>query len=64
MRRDVDTIRNGENQIKVLAMKIARLNNKAAGTEDPNLDHAINTYSDEIVKIKARNRSIVEKYNG
>lgn len=64
MRRDVESIRNGENQIKVLAMKIARLNNKASGTEDPNLDHAIETYSNEIIKIKARNRAIVEKYNG
>lgn len=64
MRRDVETIRNGQRQIDVLAMKIARLNNKAAGVEDPSLDHAINVYTDEIIKIKARNRAIVEKYNG
>lgn len=64
MKKDVQAIKNGQAQIDLLAMKIARLNNKASGVEDPTLDHQIEVYSDEIVKIKARIRSTLEKYNG
>lgn len=62
MKRDLETIRSGNEQIELLALKIARLNNKNSGVQDPNLDHQIEVYTDKIIKIKARNNKIVESY--
>lgn len=63
MRRDVETLRVGQEQIDVLAMKIARLNNRNSGVEDPALDAQIEVYTDKITKIKARQREIIERYS-
>ena len=64
MRRDVSTIQVSQEQIELMAMKIARLNNKRSGTEDPALDRQIETYENEILKKRAKIEAIMGKYNG
>lgn len=64
MRRDVSTIQVSQEQIELMAMKIARLNNKRSGTEDPALDRQIETYENEILKKRAKIEQIMGKYNG
>lgn len=64
MRRDVKTIQVTQEQIELMAMKIARLNNKRSGVEDPALDHRIETYENEILKKRAKIEQIMGKYNG
>ncbi|UOX39608.1 putative virion structural protein [Aeromonas phage ZPAH34] len=64
MKRDVRAIKTAQARIDLLAMKIARLNNKSSGLEDPTLDHQIEIYTDQIIKDNAYIRQIREKYNG
>lgn len=64
MKRDVRAIKTAQARIDLMAMKIARLNNKGSGLEDPSLDKQIEVYTDQIIKDNAYVRQIREKYNG
>lgn len=64
MRKDINKIQSNVESINMLAMKIARLNNRRNGSEDPSLDRQIETYQDAIIKKRAQNIAIEAKYNG
>lgn len=64
MKRDIKKIQVNSERIDMLAMKIARINNKRDGTENPSLDRQIEVYQNEIIKNKAKIMEIEERYNG
>lgn len=64
MKKDINTIQSNIESINMLAMKIARLNNRNQGTQNPDLDRQIEVYQDGIIKKRAQNLSIEAKYNG
>lgn len=64
MKKDVSRIQSNIETIQMLAMKIARLNNRNQGTANPDLDRQIETYQNAIIKKRAENLSIEARYNG
>lgn len=64
MKKGVDAIQSNIENIQMLAMKIARLNNRNNGAPNPELDRQIEVYQDAIIKKRAQNISIEAKYNG
>lgn len=46
----------------MLAMKIARLNNRRNGTNDPEIDRQIEIYQDELIKKQGKILQIEAKY--
>lgn len=62
MKRDVDTIQTESERIKLLAMKIARLNGRLNGSEDPALERQIEVYQDEIIKKRGKIVEIESRY--
>lgn len=64
MKKDINTIQSNIESINMLAMKIARLNNRNNGIQNPDLDRQIEVYQDGIIKKRAQNLSIEAKYNG
>ncbi|AEV89544.1 putative virion structural protein [Pseudomonas phage OBP] len=64
MKGDVKTLVKSGQDIDMLAMKIARLNNRRNGTDNPDLDRQIETYQDAILKKRANMVRIESKYNG
>jgi len=62
MKKDIKKIISSNAEIDMLAMKIARLNNRKTGTEDPNLEHQIEKYQDELIKNQSRIAAIEAKY--
>lgn len=62
MKKDVKTIQVSGEQIDMLVMKIARLNNRRNGSEDPALDRQIEVYQNDIIKKRARIAQIEDKY--
>lgn len=64
MRKDINKIQSNVESINMLAMKIARLNNRRNGSENPSLDSQIETYQDAIIKKRAQNIETEAKYNG
>lgn len=64
MKKAINTIKANNENIDMLAMKIARLNNRRYGTENPDLDRQIEVYQDAIIKKRAESLRIEAKYNG
>lgn len=64
MKRDVNAIINSHDQVDILAMKIARLEHRRNGTDNPELDRQIEVYQNEVIKNKAKIADIERKYNG
>lgn len=64
MNRDVRALVKSNQDIEMLAMKIARLNNRRNGTDNPDLDRQIETYQDAILKKRSNVIRIESKYNG
>lgn len=63
MKKDVKRIEDANADIDMLAMKIARLNNRRTGVEDPSLERQIETYQDEIIKRHSRIAQIEARYD-
>lgn len=64
MKKAINTIRGNNESIDMLAMKIARLNNRRYGDENPDLERQIEVYQDAIIKKRAESMRIEAKYNG
>lgn len=64
MKKDVNRIQSNIETIQMLAMKIARLNNRNQGGGNPELDRQIETYQNAIIKKRAENAQIEARYNG
>lgn len=62
MKKDIKTIIDSNADIDMLAMKIARLNNRRTGIEDPTLDRQIEIYQDEIIKKQGKIAQIEARY--
>lgn len=62
MKADIKTIMNTNQDIDMLAMKIARLNNRRNGTNDPEIDRQIEIYQDELIKKQGKILQIEAKY--
>lgn len=62
MKKDIKTLVDANADIDMLAMKIARLNNRRSGIEDPGLDRQIEIYQDEIIKKQGRISQIEARY--
>lgn len=62
MKRDVKAMIDANADIDMLAMKIARLNNRRSGLEDPSLERQIEIYQDEIIKKQGKIAAIEAKY--
>lgn len=62
MKRDVKLISSANEEIEMLAMKIARLNNRRNGIEDPEIDRQIEMYQDELIKRQGKIMQIEAKY--
>lgn len=64
MKKDVSRIQSNTESIQMLAMKIARLNNRNNGAPNPDLDRQIEVYQNAIIKKRAENIAIEARYNG
>jgi hypothetical protein len=62
MKKDIKRLDDANADIDMLAMKIARLNNRRTGVEDPSLERQIETYQDEIIKRHNRIAQIEARY--
>lgn len=62
MKKDIKALVDANADIDMLAMKIARLNNRRSGVEDPGLDRQIEIYQDEIIKKQGRIAQIEARY--
>lgn len=62
MKKDLATLTKTSEDIDMLAMKIARLNNRRTGTEDPTLERQIEIYQDELTKKQAKIYQIEARY--
>ncbi|QZA70589.1 hypothetical protein AH04_108 [Erwinia phage AH04] len=62
MKKDIKTIIDSNADVDMLAMKIARLNNRRSGVEDPGLDRQIEIYQDEIIKKQGKIAQIEARY--
>lgn len=62
MKKDIKSIIDSNADIDMLAMKIARLNNRRTGIEDPTLDRQIEVYQDEIIKKQGKIAQIEARY--
>lgn len=62
MKSDVKLISSTNEEIEMLAMKIARLNNRRNGVEDPEIDRQIEMYQDELIKRQGKIMQIEAKY--
>lgn len=64
MKSDVSSIQTAHEDIDMLAMKIARLNNRRNGQEDPALERQIEVYQNDIIKKRAKIMEIESRYKG
>jgi hypothetical protein len=62
MKKDIKVIIDSNADIDMLAMKIARLNNRRTGAEDPGLERQIEIYQDEIIKKQGKIAQIEARY--
>lgn len=62
MKKDIKTIIDANADVDMLAMKIARLNNRRTGVEDPGLERQIEIYQDEIIKKQGKIAQIEARY--
>lgn len=62
MKKDIKALVDANADIDMLAMKIARLNNRRSGIEDPTLDRQIEIYQDEIIKKQGKIAQIEARY--
>lgn len=62
MKSDVKLMKSSAEDIDMLVMKIARLNNRRNGAEDPSLDRQIEVYQNDIIKKRAKIAQIEDKY--
>lgn len=62
MKKDIKTIIDSNADVDMLAMKIARLNNRRTGVEDPALERQIEIYQDEIIKKQGKIAQIEARY--
>jgi hypothetical protein len=62
MKKDIKTIIDSNADVDMLAMKIARLNNRRTGVEDPALERQIEVYQDEIIKKQGKIAQIEARY--
>jgi hypothetical protein len=62
MKKDVKAILSSEADIEMLAMKIARLNNRRTGIEDPALDNQIEVYQNAMIKKQGKIAEIEARY--
>lgn len=62
MKKDIKTIIDSNADVDMLAMKIARLNNRRSGVEDPGLERQIEIYQDEIIKKQGKIAQIEARY--
>lgn len=62
MKKDIKSLVDANADIDMLAMKIARLNNRRSGIEDPSLDRQIEIYQDEIIKKQGKIAQIEARY--
>lgn len=62
MKKDIKAVISAEADIDMLAVKIARLNNRRTGVEDPTLDRQIEVYQDELIKRQGKIAQIESRY--
>jgi hypothetical protein len=62
MKKDIKSIIDANADIDMLAMKIARLNNRRSGVEDPTLERQIEVYQDEMIRKQGKIIQIEAKY--
>lgn len=62
MKKDIKLIIDANEQMDMLAMKIARLNNRRSGVEDPEIDRQIEIYEDELLKRQGKIAQIEARY--
>ncbi|QYN79987.1 hypothetical protein PQD71_gp094 [Kosakonia phage Kc263] len=62
MKADIKAIVDTNQDIDMLAMKIARLNNRRDGTNDPDIDRQIEVYQDALIKKQGKIMQIEAKY--
>lgn len=62
MKKDIKSIIDANADIDMLAMKIARLNNRRTGQEDPALERQIEIYQDEMIKKHGKIAEIEARY--
>lgn len=62
MKSDVKLIASTNEEMEMLAMKIARLNNRRNGIEDPEIDRQIELYQDELIKRQGKIMQIEARY--